>query len=350
MQKIMNGEYKSLTSFRFICALVVFLFHCSIHFNWRVGITVLDRFINNSATFMTVFFVLSGYIMAVVYRENNFSDNKNIFLYWIKRFAKIYPAYVVSTIAYFLIFRNYSATQWMLIIANDVFLTQAFIRETFLLGINGGTWSISNEVVFYFLFPFLILIFKKNEKALFVFGGLLVFLMNINIVGVSRLWGIDSVHFYSNPLARSGEFMIGMAFGLNAVPALLKRINPIFIALSIVFLTSLRWSSVQYVYMGLNFILVPAFALLMAQIKDSKNAILNNSLFVYLGKISYSFYLFQFIPMEIAKGFYQKNPDINLHLVMGLTFVLNIGVSMLSFHFLEEPLRKKITLKMTRAI
>lgn len=350
MEKIITPEYKALTSFRFVCAFVVFLFHCSIHFNWRVGVGFVDRFFVNGATFMTGFFVLSGYIMAVVYRDTDFSVKKNIFLYWIKRVAKIYPVYIMATILYFVIFRDFSFIQWVLIVVNDVFLTQSFVREIFYLGMNNGSWSISNEMVFYFIFPFLILVFGKDNRALFLFGWLLVFLMNINIVGVSKLWGTNSVHFYSNPIVRSGEFMIGMAFGLGMMHPLLKRLHPMVVSVGIICMTISHWSSSQYMYMGLNFLLVPAFALLMAQIKDTDNAFVSNPLLVYLGKISYSFYLFQFIPMEIAKQIYQNNPDINVHLVMLLTFISNIGLSMLSFHYLEEPLRKKITLRLARTL
>ena len=54
----------SLMFFRFITALVVYLFHCKIHFGWEPGIAFFDRLLNNSAVFVTEFFALSTYIMA----------------------------------------------------------------------------------------------------------------------------------------------------------------------------------------------------------------------------------------------------------------------------------------------
>lgn len=57
----------SLTSFRFITAFIVFLFHCKIHFNWDCGAKIIDKFLIKGATFMSGFFVLSGFIMSHVY-------------------------------------------------------------------------------------------------------------------------------------------------------------------------------------------------------------------------------------------------------------------------------------------
>lgn len=105
-----NVTIPSLTSFRFITALVVFLFHCRIHLNWETGIDIFDRFINHGAVFMTGFFVLSGFIMAHVYAFTDFTKISNIRSFYLKRFAKIYPTYALTTIIYFAFFRDPSVS------------------------------------------------------------------------------------------------------------------------------------------------------------------------------------------------------------------------------------------------
>jgi peptidoglycan/LPS O-acetylase OafA/YrhL len=57
---------------------------------------------------MNGFFVLSGFIMAHVYAKADFSEKQQIFNFYIKRFAKIYPTYLVATVVYFLFFRDYT--------------------------------------------------------------------------------------------------------------------------------------------------------------------------------------------------------------------------------------------------
>jgi peptidoglycan/LPS O-acetylase OafA/YrhL len=119
---------KSLTSFRFITACIVFLFHCRVHFDWQVGSILVDKFFINGATFMTGFFVLSGFIMAHVYSNTDFTKRENVFNFYLKRFAKIYPTYAFATIVYFICY-PVPEKQIYRTIANDLFLMQGFFRK-----------------------------------------------------------------------------------------------------------------------------------------------------------------------------------------------------------------------------
>lgn len=93
-----KNEVPSLTSFRFITAFVVFLFHCKIHLGYNTGIALLDKFLNNGAVFMTGFFVLSGYIMCYVYSTKDFRKKSEIYNFYLKRFARVYPVYFIATV------------------------------------------------------------------------------------------------------------------------------------------------------------------------------------------------------------------------------------------------------------
>jgi peptidoglycan/LPS O-acetylase OafA/YrhL len=65
----------------------------------------------------------------------------------------------------------------------------------------------------------------------------------------------------------------------------------------------------------------------------------NNKLFEYLGKISYSFYLWQFIVIELGKKLIKYFDD---DVVMISMLFLNIFISALSYHFLEKNCRQWI--------
>ena len=90
----------SLTGFRFITALAIFLFHTHEWVHWRTPWEPADLFFEHGAVFMTGFFVLSGFIMAHVYQHAAFTEPKAIGNYYLKRIAKIYPAYAVASVAY----------------------------------------------------------------------------------------------------------------------------------------------------------------------------------------------------------------------------------------------------------
>lgn len=134
-----NEMIPSLTSFRFITALFVFLFHCKIHFGWTIGVSILDKFILNGAVFMTGFFVLSGFLMAHNYGTYDFSKRENI--------------------VYFSIFlHRFSIKDIIRMSFNDLTLVQGFFPTMFNMGINGGSWSLTVEIFLYFLFPYIILL------------------------------------------------------------------------------------------------------------------------------------------------------------------------------------------------
>jgi peptidoglycan/LPS O-acetylase OafA/YrhL len=68
----------------------------------------------------------------------------------------------------------------------------------------------------------------------------------------------------------------------------------------------------------------------------------------YLGLISCSFYLWQFIAMELGEELVKIYPDISVHLIFLAAFTANLAVSALSYHLVEERARKFILAKFAR--
>jgi peptidoglycan/LPS O-acetylase OafA/YrhL len=67
---------------------------------------------------------------------------------------------------------------------------------------------------------------------------------------------------------------------------------------------------------------------------------------IYLGEISYSFYIWQCFAMYIGK--YLMKLDFEMWHTSLLVFVVNIAMSILSFNLIEEPMRKLIIKKMIK--
>ena len=343
------NEIFSLTSFRFITAFIIFLFHCKLHFGFLVGIKLIDKFIGNGAVFMTGFFVLSGYIMCYVYQNKDFKQKREIFNFYIKRFAKIYPVYFLGTIAYFIFIipeTSYLVSDWIRIIINDLFLLQAFFSNMFKYGINGGTWSISVEAFFYFLFPLIMVLFVKKPRTLLSIGLFLSLIININVltdIGVEQ----NIENYYANPIMRFNEFMIGISCYLLGSGGYLNKIPKIFRSSSFLFflifvLTVLEQSKGSYSYIGLHFFIIPLFGLLIFSFHNMSFGLMKNSKIMnYLGKISYSFYMWQFIVLNIGK-YLKKTYDMDPYYIMILMLLLNIIISSLSYHLIEERFRRFI--------
>jgi peptidoglycan/LPS O-acetylase OafA/YrhL len=131
---------KSLTSFRFITAFVVFIFHCNVHLDLKIGPKYIDQFFAHGAVFMTGFFVLSGFIMSYVYFKTDFTNLENIKNYWIKRVAKIYPVFIFATIVHSIFmfdsfeYSSVFALNWI----DTIFGIQSWFYSMFSVGLGGG--------------------------------------------------------------------------------------------------------------------------------------------------------------------------------------------------------------------
>jgi len=345
-------EIESLTSLRFFLAFIIFLFHSKVHFEFKVGISLVDNFINNGAIFMTGFFILSGYILTHVYQDVNFKKTKEILNFFIKRLSRIYPVYLIMSIVYFILIKGeeYVFTDWLRIIVNDFFLIQAFFPGMFYLGANSTTWSVSIEAFFYLFFPLVILLFKDKAKLLLSFSYISSIIITLNIICYSlnqSLNKIDLSLFYSNPIMRLNEFLIGIATYLimqkykqNNIPQVLK--SPILIFLFIFLFSLSSLSSYKFSYMGLQFINIALLSLFILSLHKTNTSLINNNLFKYFGRISYSFYLWQFVPMELAKYLKLNFSINNTWVLFFIALTVNLIIASISYHLLEEKFRNSL--------
>jgi len=298
---------------------------------------------------MTGFFVMSGYVLCYVYQNKNFAQKKEIVNFYIKRFAKIYPTYLFGTIVYFLVIKpevQYSNSEWIRIVLNDLLLLQSFFPRMFELGINGGTWSISVEAFFYLFFPLIMVLFLKRPRNLLLIGLFFSFIININILNDTTSGG-----YYSNPIMRINEFIIGISFyllssnnKLNNLPKAFRSSTVLSICLFV--LTILEQAEGKYSYMGLHFFIVPLFGLLLSSFFFKKSAFWSSGVMNYLGKISYSFYMWQFVAIEFGK-FLKNNILANSWIIMLCVLLLNIFIASLSYFIIEERFRRFIIEKLT---
>jgi peptidoglycan/LPS O-acetylase OafA/YrhL len=110
---------------------------------------------------MDYFFVLSGFVLAWAYRPNRSPGE-----FWLRRFGKVYPVYIVTTVVCFLLFGLMFAkwTSWKVIFAS-VFLLQAWTPDQrYNLGLNPVMWTLSAEAFNYLLFPALMLVLVRARR------------------------------------------------------------------------------------------------------------------------------------------------------------------------------------------
>ena len=158
----------TLTSLRFIFAMMVFGAHCYVidnHFD--------IHFFKEGFVGVSFFFMLSGFIIAYNYQKK-FSENKiTKRTFWVARIARIYPLHWL-TLLIAVALGNYviasGTIDWCKHFLASLTLTNAYIpKDNYFFSFNSPSWSLCCEQLFYICFPFLIAFTKDYRKLLSTF-------------------------------------------------------------------------------------------------------------------------------------------------------------------------------------
>lgn len=348
-----RNEVRSLTSFRFIAAFYVFLFHVQMRAP-VFGDGMIGDFIAEGAVGMTMFFTLSGFILSHAY------DTITIDLraYFWNRVARIYPIYLLAAVLALpwltknLITEANSSSLIFALVAGGIvvlfglLLIQAWLPQLFSLWNNSASWSISNEAFFYSLFPFLSdLLRTAGPRTLLVaFVGLCLLSSMIPASAIVFSNAPDSFAlFYATPIFRFPEFVAGIvAYRLMRLSGWNDRLRYVLLFILVLGLTHVViLSPILPTYALHNWIFIPSVcaALVLIYKADTLGkSRLGVPAFVWLGQISYCFYSFQFHVLEGMRWMLPPDRVGNLGYAVIATGVL-LAVSALAHHFVEEPAR-----------
>lgn len=354
---IAKTEILPLTGLRFFAALYVFLFH--MHIRWPLSDnTYIKNILDQGAIGMSLFFILSGFVLA--YRYSN--DNTTYRSYLINRFSRIYPIYAFTAIATLpwigvdfgsgsVIDTAMGIMKTTLLIIANAFVIQAWFPQMFSYWNDGASWSISVEVFCYFLLPFILpKLINIGNKHLFILSAVCVCFSAM--IGISAALFDDPANkvFYSIPIFRLPEFIIGICACLFFLRGYKKYCTPV-IQISLILIVAIYLCIVgsnMPLYVGHNWIIVPSIAFLLISFSVGNGILvkfLSSRIIVWLGKISYCFYSLQFliiVPLvkhhdSVVQHFNALN---NPKFLMLCALLILIGASALAHHLIEEPARK----------
>ena len=163
-----GADFPALTGVRGVAAFLVAVYHY--FFPLMPQGSVIHRLFGRGYLYVDLFFVLSGYVMALNYGPM-FSTRirwEAVGSFFWKRFARVYPVYICLTIAlavsYFAIYNDFADHHsWIVVclsrpvldIPLNVLLIQAW---GFADGVVGQAWSVSTEAAAYLYFPLLALL------------------------------------------------------------------------------------------------------------------------------------------------------------------------------------------------
>lgn len=212
----------ALTGIRFIAALIVVFFHFL--YTDVQGVPVVRTFVEHGYVGVTLFFVLSGFIMVYAYSRTRKSKRE---FYW-SRVARLYPLYLFSLVVAFPVFlwgilKGGLTSQGVSSLVLTPPALQAWVPMSF--GWNSAAWSLSVEALWYLLFPLLLpqlLRLPVRSLPLAILGAWGVGLLAPTMYQVflpdgagynwhtSSFW-LDFVKF--NPIVHLTDFLVGAFIG-----------------------------------------------------------------------------------------------------------------------------------------
>lgn len=339
----MKNKVASLTSSRAIAALLVVIFHFGLNV-WPFE--SLQKFFTGGNYAVSFFFVLSGFVMVYTYEYKEIKFGS----YFKKRLARIVPVYLLALVL-FIILPLYS---WAVLDTDlpENFSINLLLHLTFLqtfipghaLTLNVPAWSLSIEMFFYVLFPFL-LIWYRNNRISFLRMSIAVFIISQAIhLGLIAYYNgntTSAVHdlIYYFPIWHINEFLFGMCglYFFQRMPAILFRSTTLPTLVVVLLITYVPRSISLH-----NGLLAPFFLLIILSMLRKERRLMKWAPLVFLGEVSYGIYILQ---LPIYNYIKLCNDNI-LHLNNAVFFWVYLGVliviATISYYFIETPIRRRI--------
>lgn len=303
----MKNRLEYIDSIRGVAALIVFFYHALLMFDIHVNLVDIGRI------GVVIFFIVSGVVIPWSLKESRAGAIKNFI---IKRFFRLYPVYWASILFAVLLYVFMpDVTGWShggieVSSAEQVLINLTMIQKA--LGyenVIGAFWTLFIELCFYFVCVFSFYFgflhhYKAKFKLLILFsliallGGFLKYYYTLKLPIILPL--SLSIMFYGAILSETIE--------KNSILFCKKNLIPLFFFFLILFFTMifnygdgwLKWFNTYLI----SFI---SCVLLLTYFK------IHNHVLLFLGKISYSFYLLH-APILVAlySAFFHFVQDITL--------------------------------------
>ena len=308
---------------------------------------------------VTIFFFISGFLITRLLVAELISNSKiDLKGFYIRRLLRLYPPLLCMLI----IMTSF------LVIAQNIFpwkelLAALFYYENYFITFHnmpdklfdyyGILWSLAVEEHFYIFYPLVLILFGKKPKVL------LPVIIALTILPLA-------FRFYATTKFAAGPFQFAYTYQLShtrydsilfgCISALvLDRFKNVYLRItsnklvfagglaliffSLLFRSDAFRNSFRYTVQGIGlFILIPPVLYTLSY--SFINKLLSTRSMVYIGKLSYSFYLYHFVLIVVMMHY--PLPSKALYVVVN--FGASVVLSLLSYNYIEQPffrLRKK---------
>lgn len=338
----------ALTGLRFVLALWVILHHLTgrnmLLAQWTASLPhPVQNLLHGGYLAVQTFFILSGFVLALSYRSTQW-DRLNLQKFAVARFARIYPAYLLSLVLVswfawlFLLKPGKTIAHKIFVLGDYAFLLQGWTGS---LGVGWNTpaWSLSCEFFFYLCFPLLFLWLRRGTlrrtlTALAVSLVVPVFLMR---AGVPVEW--KPIHHLADFLA--GIAAAGIYGGIAQRESRSRHLGrTLYLPSLLIGAAVIAWQQVLYgTSISLNTILRPVNVALLIGLACGGGFLaraLSGKIIGHLGEASYSMYILHVPLLWWYSRYTTWHWGVAPPAWVGFLFIgCVIAVSILAFEFVE---------------
>ena len=318
----------NLTGLRFVLAFLVIIFHIPQFCQNR-----LFPFFNNSPIFnkgeeaVYMFFSLSGFlIIRQLYIEKSISNSINLKFFFLRRILRILPLYyLVLSIGfvYYGLILPYFGFQFQ----NDynlvygVLLSYTFFPNIFASYNPGGIievlWSIGIEEQFYLIIAPLIFIIPLKKITRFLMFFTIIYFIIYFSETINFLKNYQMLFFYFSFSGICSILILNQKTNFQNIKYL------IYLLFIIYFASNFFQDNLSELYY--HFFSMLLFGLILSCFAEKPIKLLENKFFKYLGKISYSVYMYHAIMMQLVGFIFLKS---------GIYLNISTFFSIIFFNFL----------------
>lgn len=331
-----RGQIGALTGLRAVAALWVFVFHLELRAPLMPD-GPLGNLAGAGAIGMTLFFVLSGYVLVLATRDG--LDPRSFFR---ARFARLYPLYALAAVLAvpWLIHGMDTVLETALVAVIGVLMLQAWFPNLFGIWNHAASWSLSVEAAFYAVFPAVRSVLRPLSAPLLL--AIIAGCSALSLVFAGAHHALpDSPGFafaYANPFFRLPEFVAGVAFGVLALSGLRVsgRLAGGALAALVVAIAATGAPGIATLWAAPA---IPVIGLVLAHLTHSRGGILASEPMRWGGNISYAFYLFQF---HVITGL-PHLASLSAGMFWIVAFGLTLCLAWAAHTLVERPARSTLT-------
>jgi peptidoglycan/LPS O-acetylase OafA/YrhL len=324
---------KDIDGLRAVAVLSVIIFHMGYLPNGYLGVDI--------------FFVISGYLITKIVHNEALENRFSIINFYMRRIRRIIPLVVFTTFIALLTGIFVMLPDDLENLSQSVIATNLFANNILLLKTSGNywdifndykplmhTWSLGVEEQFYLIYPLIFLALTGGRKK-----WILPLLITLTLV---------SLYLYLTTTNTTARFyLIQYRFfelALGGLGAILFRNkvldNRYKVGLLLIILLVLLFGMYLSPVVGLLLVVLSSVGLLLpgGTVQSLSNTFLEHKYMVWVGKISFSLYMWHQIVLAYSRYFVIEGMNV---IYAVLLFMVTLMLSVLSYQFIEQPFRDK---------